>query len=92
MKLTSNQVQRIVHLVLQELKSSSAIEAKESNEKLASVIKSEINKNISEEAQLNQEVETMMDELERQNPGGFQRYKMFPLLKKKLAEKKGFVL
>lgn len=92
MKLTSNQVKRIIHHILREIKNSSAIEAKEDDQKVALAIEAEIHKNMREEVQLDQEVETMMDQLENQNPGGFQRYKMFPLLKKKLAEKKGFVL
>ena len=44
------------------------------------------------ERQLDEEVNKMMDDLERQNPGSFQRYKMFPLLKKRLAQEKGIVL
>jgi hypothetical protein len=34
----------------------------------------------------------MMDDLERQNPGGFQRFKMFPMLKRRLAKEKGIIL
>jgi hypothetical protein len=44
------------------------------------------------EKELDAEVHKMMDELERQNPGGFQRYKMFPMLKKRLAKEKGIIL
>lgn len=44
------------------------------------------------ERDLEIEVNKMMDELERQNPGGFQRYKMFPMLKQRLAKEKGIVL
>lgn len=92
MKLNQNQLQRIVHHLLKEIKKSSVIEAKVDEDQLKSVIKAVIQQNMADEAKLDQEVETMMDQLERQNPGSFQRYKMFPLLKKKLAEQKGFVL
>lgn len=44
------------------------------------------------EADLDVEVNKMMDTLERQNPGEFQRYKMFPLLKKRMAKEKGIIL
>jgi hypothetical protein len=44
------------------------------------------------ESDLDHEVNRMMDELERQNPGEFQRYKMFPMLKKRLAKEKGIIL
>ncbi len=44
------------------------------------------------EQALDQEVHKMMDDLERQNPNGFERYKMFPMLKKRLAKEKGIVL
>lgn len=44
------------------------------------------------EAELDREVNRMMDDLERQSPGEFQRYKMFPMLKKRLAKEKGIVL
>lgn len=51
-----------------------------------------IMKEYRNEAALDEEVNRMMDDLERQNPGQFQRFKMFPLLKKKLAKEKGIVL
>jgi len=41
---------------------------------------------------LDVEVNRLMDDLERQNPGEFQRFKMFPLLKKRLAKEKGIIL
>jgi hypothetical protein len=58
---------------------------------LKSKILAVIQSNIEEEAKLDQLVDGMMDQLERQN-ADFQRYKMFPLLKKKLAEQRGFIL
>lgn len=46
----------------------------------------------AEEAALEREVNRMLDDLEQQNAGEFQRHKMFLMLKKKLAQEKGFVL
>lgn len=92
MRLSQNQIQRIVHHLLKEIKSSPAIELKVDEDKIKAVAKAVILQNIEDEILLDKKVEGMMDELERQNPGAFQRYKMFPLLKKKLAQQQGFVL
>ena len=51
-----------------------------------------IREDLAREAALDAEVNRMMDDLERQNPGAFQRFKMFPLLKKRLAKEKGIIL
>ena len=51
-----------------------------------------IAEDLSKEKDLEQEVQQMLDELENTHSGQFERYKMYPLLKKKLAQKKGFIL
>ena len=91
MRLSQNQIQRIVQHLLREIKSSETTEVKVDDDVLKSKILDVINKNIEEEAKLDQLVDGMMDQLEKQN-ADFQRYKMFPLLKKKLAEQRGFIL
>lgn len=92
MRLSQNQLLRIAQLVVKQVHSSMAIEAKVDDEVISKTVIAVLKKNIEEEAQLEKEVEAMMLQLERQNPGGFERYKMYPLLKKKLAEQKGFIL
>lgn len=92
MRLSQNQLLRIAHLVVKQVQASPAIQAKVDNEVISKTVMDVLKKNLAEEAALEQEVEAMMDQLERQNPGGFERYKMYPLLKKKLAEQKGFIL
>ena len=47
---------------------------------------------LRKEDDLVKEVNKMLDDLEKQNPGGFDRHKMFLLLKQKLAKQKGLVL
>ncbi len=78
--------------MLEAMKAQNCIQLKvkesEVLERIAKVIRSDFER----ESQLDQDVHKMMDDLERQNPGGFQRYKMFPLLKKRLAKEKGIVL
>jgi len=92
MRLTDKQINRLVILVLRELKDQNLItfKAKEAevHQKAVEIVKG----NFRQEAQLDQEVNAMMDDLERKNSGEFQRYKMFPLLKKRMAKEKGFIL
>ena len=58
------------------------------DEDALAIIKADYNR----ERELDQEVNKMMDDLERKNPGEFQRYIMFPMLKKRLAKEKGIIL
>ncbi len=92
MRLSQNQLLRIARLVVKQVHASPAIESKVDDEVIEKTVIAVLKQNLEEEAQLDREVEAMMGQLERQNPGGFERYKMYPLLKKKLAEQKGFVL
>ncbi len=91
MKLSQNQIQRLVQHLFAEIKSSNVVELKAEDAVIKSTIMAVIQKNIEDEGKIDQLVEGMMDQLERQNQD-FQRHKMFPLLKKKLAEQRGFVL
>ncbi len=91
MKLSQNQIQRLVQHLFTEIKSSPAVEFKVDDAVIKSKILAVIQNNIEEESKIDQLVDGMMDQLERQN-ADFQRYKMFPLLKKKLAEQRGFIL
>lgn len=92
MKLTDKQVKRLVTLVLAELEAQKIITYKakphEVQERAAQLVREDYQR----EMKLDVEVNKMMDDLERQNPGEFQRYKMFPLLKKRLAKEKGIIL
>ncbi len=47
---------------------------------------------LNKEKEVEKEVEIMLDNLEKSHAGQFERYKMYPLLKKKIAEKKGVIL
>ena len=44
------------------------------------------------EEQLEQDVQALMDQMEREHEGQFQRHKMFPMLKQKLAKERKIVL
>lgn len=92
MKLSSNQMNKIAVEVFKEVSSADNIEVHFEKEKFKTLISNVIKQNIEEEKILDQSVNDMMETLEKQNPGSFEHYKMFPLLKKKLAEQRGFVL
>lgn len=92
MRMTDKQIQKMVQQVFTDLKAQNVVVFKDKEEKVfqraIQLIKAEFQK----EQALDMEVNRMMDDLERQNPGSFQRYKMFPLLKRRLAKEKGIIL
>lgn len=92
MKVSEKLIARLVQSVFRELKEQNIITFKEKEEKVFNRACTIITNEYSKEAQLDADVNRMMDDLERQNPGEFQRYKMFPLLKKRLAKEKGIIL
>lgn len=92
MKLTEKQMSRLAALVLGELEGQKQITYKVKPHEVHSRAVSLVKGDYQREADLDQEVHKMMDGLERKSPGEFQRYKMFPLLKKRLAKEKGIIL
>lgn len=78
--------------LLDAMKAQKVIEFKEREDLVLQKVIAVIKSDFEREAQLDQEVNRMMDDLERKNSGEFQRYKMFPLLKKRLAKEKGIIL
>lgn len=86
-------MKRMANAIMDGLKKQQAIEQfKEKEEAVLQRALEIIKADFAREAALDQEVMRMMDELERQNPNGFERYKMFPMLKKRLAKEKGIIL
>lgn len=92
MKLSDKQIRRMVQLVFKEMKAGQVVVFKEKEEKALDRACQVIHGDVQKEVDLDREVHKMMDDLERQNAGEFERYKMFPLLKKRLAKEKGIVL
>ena len=92
MKLTPLQIQKLAEKVLQAWKSQNVSEYKVDDhvvmERAVAAIKAEYEK----EAELEREVHKMLDQLEKSHSGEFERYKMFPLLKQKLAKEKKVIL
>lgn len=92
MKLSGIEIERMVRRVFDQLKSQNIMQFKESEDKAFRRAVELVQEEFDEEAKLDLEVNKMIEELERQNPNGFERYKMFPLLKRKLAKQKGIIL
>lgn len=92
MKLSDKMINRLVQAVFKDLKSQNTVIFKADEAKVFDRACELIREEFHKEAALDAEVNRMMDQLERDNPGQFQRFKMFPLLKKKLAKEKGVVL
>ena len=82
---------RLSELVAQKISSSPHFKSSQPEETLRKEIESEIQQHFQEEKQILQEVYQMMENLEQQGHD-FERGKMFPLLKKQIAKKKGFPL
>lgn len=92
MRLTNKQIQRLVGLVISELETQKIITYKAKPQQVLDRAVEVVVQDYKREAALDEDVNKMMDQLERQNPGEFQRFKMFPLLKKRLAKEKGIIL
>ena len=92
MKLTTNQLQAIVERVFKHWKQKNLVTFKEDEKKVLArgleILKEEVQK----EVELDKEVHRKLDELEKTNPGEFQRHKMFQLMKAKLAKEKKVIL
>ncbi len=86
-------MKRMASAIMNGLKSQHSIEVfKEKEEVVLARAEALIRADFARESALDQEVHKMMDDLERQSAGAFERYKMFPMLKKRLAKEKGIVL
>ncbi len=92
MKLTQLQVETIANKVLNQWKKQNLITFKVDEKKVLSRMIEELKKDLQKEQDLELEVNRMLDQLERSNPGEFQRYKMYPILKKKMAKEKKVIL
>ena len=82
---------RLSELVAQKVSLDKGLKPQQSEENLRKEIEREIQQHFQEEKQILQEVYQMMEHLEQQGHK-FERGKMFPLLKKQIAQKKGFPL
>ncbi|MGE0631198.1 MAG: DUF507 family protein [Pseudobdellovibrionaceae bacterium] len=92
MKLTPAQMKALVEKVFNEWKKADEVIFKDDEKKVFDRAVEHIKSDYKKIEDLEKEVNGMLDELERSNTGEFQRYKMFPLLKTKLAKERKIVL
>lgn len=92
MKLSPTQIERIVRNVFDRLKERNLIEFKTPEKDVFQRAIQLVTEDFKKEDDLMVEVNKILDDLEKQNPGGFERRKMFAMVKAKLAKQKGIVL
>lgn len=94
MKLTSIQIERMVRNVFKELEENNVVDYKVPQEKAILRAIELVKGDYDKEREIEREAEVMLENIERQNQGGeeINRHKMFLMIKKKLAQEKGFVL
>lgn len=92
MKLTTSQIQRLAEKVLNQWKIQNLITLKVDEKVVMKTIVDCITEEIKKEDNLDREIMGMIDELQRQHGSEFQRHKMFPILKQKLAKERKMIL
>ncbi len=92
MKLTTSQIQRLSEKILNQWKSQNLITFKVDEKVVLQTIADAIVGDLQKEEQLDRDVNALMDQMERQHEGQFQRHRMFPMLKQKLAKERKIIL
>ena len=92
MKLTTSQIQRLAEKVLNQWKIQNLITFKVDEKVVMKTIVDCITEEFKKEDTLDREIMGMIDELQRQHGSEFQRHKMFPILKQKLAKERKIIL
>ncbi|MGZ3721468.1 MAG: DUF507 family protein [Bdellovibrionales bacterium] len=92
MKVSEKQMKRMAEAVIRGLKEQQVITFKEKEDAVVDRAWAIVRADFAREAELDREVNRMMDDLERKGGESFQRYIMFPMLKKRLAKEKGIIL
>jgi hypothetical protein len=92
MKLSNHQLEIMIQRVFEIWKQKDVVTFKADEkvcfQRAVEIIKNEFDK----EKSIETEARNMVDNLEKQNPGGFEPHKMFLMIKKRLAKDKGLVL
>jgi hypothetical protein len=92
MKLTTLQLQAIATKVLDSWKKQNVIVFKEDEKKVLNRMVDALKADYQKELDLEADVNKMLDQLEKTNSGEFQRYKMYPLIRKQLAKERKIIL
>lgn len=96
MKLSPSQMQivteRLSEKVLEAWKKQGILTLKVDEKQVIQRMVESLRIDLQKEQELEREVHRMLDNLEQSNPGEFQRSKMYPMLKQKLAKEKKVIL
>lgn len=98
MKLSPQQIQVLAEKILHHWKAQHLIifrdekTAKDVEKQVLHRIVDILKDDYAQEDALDKEVHKMLDQLEASNSGEFQRFKMFPILKQKLAKERKVIL
>ena len=92
MKMTQNHIESLVRRVLLELEKKKLVFFNKSKEAVLHKGKEIINGDFEKEGELDNEVMRMLDDIEKEQTDQFERHRMFKMLKKKVAEERGFIL
>lgn len=92
MKLTTGQLHSLASQVLEAWKKQNVIVFKDDEKKVLNRMIEIIKADYQKELDLELDVNKMLDQLEKTNSGEFQRYKMYPLIRKQLAKERKIIL
>ena len=92
MKLTQNHIESFVRHVILGLEKKKLLTFNKPKETILKRAGQIIKTNFEEELQLERDVMKMLDNIEKQQTNQFERHRMFKILKKKIADERGFVL
>ncbi len=92
MRLNSFQVESLAKKIIGGLDEKKAIQFRDGKEVALKKVIEVIEEDFEQEKLLEQEVHAMLDKLEKQQTEGFDRHRMFKMLKQKMAEEKRIVL
>lgn len=92
MKLLESQIKELTSQVFANWKAQGLVEFKVSEAKASELVHEQLRKENQKLQDFEQEVRSMLEKLESQTPAGFDRHKMYLLLKQRLAKEKGIIL
>ncbi len=92
MRLNPFQIESLSKKILSSLEEKRIVSFREGKEKALKKTIAVFEEDYEQERQLEGEVNAALDRLEKQQTEGFDRHKMFKMMKKKMAEEKGIIL
>ncbi len=92
MKLSTSQIQRLSDKILNQWKTQNLITFKVDEKVVLQTIKDVITENVKQEDELDRDVRVMLDKIADEHGEGFQKGKMFNMLKQKMAKERKIIL